>query len=139
MDFNEFRKKKMEEKKQKEEEEQRATQPTASGQAPDWIDGMGPAGPRNPKVKGFVLGRYQRKRVDPSTLQRPEGYERTNMSAEEDAPAATKAELEIEKRKAAIEKAQADLEKAQEAARLAEIEERKKREGISQIKGRQRF
>lgn len=44
-----------------------------------WVDGLGPKGPTNPKIKGFILGRYQRKKVDPSTLERPKGYESTAL------------------------------------------------------------
>jgi len=45
-----------------------------------WVDGLGPKGPTNPKIKGFVLGRYARKKIDPQTLERPAGFESTSMT-----------------------------------------------------------
>ena len=75
MDFEEFRKNRDAIKKEKAEREaeveRRENAPAANGQVLDWVDGMGPAGPRNPKVKGFMLGRFTKKRHDPRTLQRP--------------------------------------------------------------------
>tara|TARA_B100000965_G_scaffold363750_1_gene346763 strand:+ start:393 stop:806 length:414 start_codon:yes stop_codon:yes gene_type:complete len=137
VDFEEFRKKKMQQKKQAADQKKREDELAANGEKLDFIDGFGPQGPKNPKIKGFVLGRYQRKRVDPRTLQRPENYERTHAAPPE-APK-TAAEIELERKKAALEKAQKDLEAAEEKRKLAEIEARRKKEGIGKVKGRVRY
>lgn len=137
MDFEEFRKKKMQQKKQAAEQKKREAQPAANGKKLDFIDGFGPQGPTNPKIKGFVLGRYQRKRVDPRTLQRPDNYEATHAASP--AQAKSKAEVELERKKAALEKAQQELEAAEEKRKLAEIEERRKKDGIGKVKGRVRY
>ena len=47
----------------------------------NWVDGLGPSGPTNPKVKGFVLGRYSKKRINPKELQRPKGMQRATLSS----------------------------------------------------------
>jgi hypothetical protein len=138
MDFDEFRKKKIQQKKAKAEEAKRDDSPAANGEQLDWVDGMGPAGPRNPKIKGFMLGRYQRKRIDPRTLQRPEGYERTG-AGDGEIEKKTRAEVELERKMKALERAQAELEAVQQKQELAEIEARRKAEGIGKVKGRQRY
>jgi hypothetical protein len=134
-DFEAFRKRKKEQEEEKKREAERASQPAASGKPMDWVDGFGPAGPTNPKVKGFMLGRYRKKKIDPSELEKPEGYESHSRAPD----VQSKAEIEIERRKRALEKAQAELEAAQAKAELAEIEARRKEEGIGRIKGRQRY
>lgn len=136
MDFEEFRKKKKAQQDADKQAEEKASQPTASGKPADWIDGFGPAGPSNPKVKGFLLGRYRKKKVDPSTLAKPEGYEATYRKEAEEK---TQAEVELERKMAQLERMQAELEAAQAKQREAEIEARRKAEGFGSIKGRQRF
>ena len=79
-DFEAFRQRKMAAKKAK---ERQAADPEAEARL-GWVDGMGPKGPTNPKVKGFILGRYKRKKIDPSTLQRPKGYEKTQLADHEE-------------------------------------------------------
>lgn len=137
MDFEEFRKQKQAKadaaKKAKE-----GPAPLANGKPAEWVDGFGPSGPTNPKVKGFMLGRYRKKRVDPSTLQRPENYEATRHKSEA-AQRNTKAELDLERKKAQLAKMQAELEEAQEKQREAEVAARRAAEGFGSIKGRQRY
>lgn len=137
-DFEAFRKRKKEqeeEKKKAAERAEKADQPAASGKPMDWVDGFGPTGPKNPKIKGFTLGRYRKKKVDPSTLERPDNYESMARPAE----VKSKAEIEMERRKRALEKAQAELAAAEARAELAEIEARRKEEGFGRLKGRQRY
>lgn len=141
MDFDEFRKKKLE-KKQEEKAADESGRLAASGKELGWIDGLGPAGgPRNPKVKGFVLGRFQRKRIDPSTLERPKGYESTALGAggEDDPAKKTPAEIELERRKAALAKAEADLAAVEEQRKQQEIEARRQKEGFERIKGFKKY
>jgi len=132
-DFEAFRKKREAQKDALEEAEEANARAAANGQKLDWIDGMGPAGPRNPKVKGFVLGRFQRKRIDPKNLKRPDGYEARAQTVQ---PAV---DDEVAKRRAQLERAEAELRAAEEKRRLAAIEKRRKAEGFSKIKGMQRF
>lgn len=80
-DFEAFRKQQLERKQAKDEAKEIDEQNKALG----WIDGIGPAGPTNPKVKGFMLGRYWTKKVDPNTLQKPGGYESTSLDREAEA------------------------------------------------------
>lgn len=85
-DFEAFKKRKQAEK----EAAQRASKEEAAfdeaAKKMGWVDGLGFVGAHNPKVKGFVVGRARRKRIDPSTLERPKGLE----SHRHDAPAADK-------------------------------------------------
>ena len=134
-DFEAFRKRKKEQEEEKKRAAERAQKPAASGKPMDWVDGFGPTGPKNPKIKGFTLGRYRKKKVDPSTLEKPEGYESHSRPPDTQ----SKAEIEIERRKRALERAQAELEAAQAKAELAEIEARRKDEGFGKVKGRQRY
>ncbi len=134
-DFEAFRKRKKEQEEEKKRAAERAQKPAASGKPMDWVDGFGPTGPKNPKIKGFTLGRYRKKKVDPSTLEKPEGYESHSRPPDTQ----SKAEIEIERRKRALERAQAELEAAQAKAELAEIEARRQEEGFGKIKGRQRY
>ncbi len=71
-DFEAFRKKKIQDKKREAEGEKNAK---AQDEALGWVEGLGPSGPANPKVKGFILGRYRRRRVDPKALQKPKGFQ----------------------------------------------------------------
>ncbi len=135
MDFEEFRRKRKEQAEAQAQAERLAQQPAANGEKLEWVEGMGPAGPRNPKVKGFILGRFRRKRVDPSQLQRPKGYERTALGS----PEHDTADQEIEKRRAALERAEAELRAAEEKRKLEEIEKRRAAEGLKRPKGIQRY
>ena len=74
-DFEAFRKKQQEKKQAEQQAQDDAAKIDEAAQKMGWIDGLGPSGPKNPKVKGFVLGRYWPKKVDPSTLEKPKGYE----------------------------------------------------------------
>ena len=138
MDFEEFRKNRdaiKQKKADKEaERERRANAPAANGKNLDWIDGMGPAGPRNPKVKGFVLGRFTKKRIDPNTLQRPANFEPTSAPHEVDP-----LEAEMERRRLALEKAEAELEALEQKKREAEIEQRRREQGIGRVRGLRRY
>ncbi len=79
MDFDAFRKEKEEKNRLLKEAAAANARPMANGSKSSWIEGLGPASAPNPKVKGFILGRYKKQRVDPATLEKPEGYE--TMSA----------------------------------------------------------
>lgn len=74
-DFEAFRKKQAEKKAAEQQAQADQAKQEEAAAKMGWIDGLGPAGPKNPKVKGFVLGRYWPKKVDPSTLEKPKGYE----------------------------------------------------------------
>jgi hypothetical protein len=74
-DFEAFRKKKQAEKDQAKEAEAQEKKFDEAAKKMGWVDGFGFQGPTNPKVKGFVLGRARRKKVDPNTLERPKGME----------------------------------------------------------------
>lgn len=76
MDFEAFRKKKKEAEDAQKAAAAANNRPMADGSENTWKDGLGPAGGvSNPKVKGFVLGRYSKKRVDPRELHKPQGFE----------------------------------------------------------------
>ena len=135
MDFEEFRKKKKAQKEAEKKTEETYSGPTSSGKPMDWVDGFGPSGPTNPKVPGFTLGRYNKVKVDPDEIKKPKGYEAVYRKP---APGPSKAELEMERRKAALEKAEADLKEMEEQRELKEIEARKRAQGISSIK-KQRY
>lgn len=135
MDFEEFRRKRKEQAEAQAQAERQAQQPAANGEKLEWVDGMGPVGPRNPKVKGFILGRFRRKRIDPSQLQRPKGYESTALGS----PEREGADQEIERRRAALERAEAELRASEEKRKLEEIERRRAAEGIQRPKGIRRF
>ena len=137
MDFEEFRKQKQA-KADAKEKGPKPPEVLANGKPSDWIDGFGPSGPTNPKVKGFMLGRYRKKKVDPSTLERPDNYERTRHNSEAN-QRNTQAELELERKRAQLAKMQADLEAALEQQREAEVAARRAAEGFGSIKGRQRY
>ena len=79
--------------------------------------------------------RYGKVKLDPSKLQKPEGYEATYKKED---PGPSKAELEMEKRKKALEKAEADLKAMEEQRELQEIEARRRAQGIKPIK-KQRY
>ncbi|MDC3379328.1 hypothetical protein OAX78_03500 [Planctomycetota bacterium] len=74
-DFDAFRKKKQAEREARKQGSKDEAKAAAAAKKMGWVEGLGPAGPTNPKIKGFVLGRFRKKRLDPRTLQRPEGYE----------------------------------------------------------------
>jgi hypothetical protein len=101
-DFEAFRKKKMERKKAEAQADKIDEQNKMLG----WIDGIGPAGPTNPKVKGFMLGRYWTKKVDPKTLKKPAGYEGTALDED-----ANKARMEREALEAAVQKIRDEAER----------------------------
>lgn len=105
-DFEAFRKQQMEKKKAKAEAAEIDEQNKALG----WVDGMGPSGPSNPKVKGFMLGRYWTKKVDPKTLQKPKGYEQTALDDD-----AEKHRVEREALEAQVAKIRAEAERKIEA------------------------
>jgi len=77
-DFEAFRQRKLAKKKAEARKD-----PEADARL-GWVDGMGPKGPTNPKIKGFILGRYTRKKIDPNTLERPAGYEKTQLADHEE-------------------------------------------------------
>lgn len=139
MDFEEFRKKKKAAQEQQAQQEAQQNAPTAAGGKLDWIDGMGPAGYKNPKVKGFVLGRFKKAKVDPKDLQRPAGYEATARTGPAEVAQRSPAELELEKRRAALAKAEADLAAAEQKRLEAEIDARKKKEGIDKPRGMTKY
>lgn len=87
-DFEAFKKKKQAEKEaaQKASQEEAAFDEAAKKMG--WIDGIGYTGATNPKVKGFIVGRARRKKIDPNALERPKGIE----SHRHDAPDAKPAE-----------------------------------------------
>lgn len=135
MDFEEFRKKKQAEKEAAKKAKELYSGPAASGKALDWVDGFGPAGPKNPKVQGFTLGRYGKVKVDPDELEKPKGFE-TVYRKPESGP--SKAEQEMERKRLALEKAEAELKAAEEQRELKEIEARKRAQGIKPLK-KQRY
>jgi hypothetical protein len=76
MNFDEFRKKKKEEKERLKKAKEEQSRGTVSGEKIDWVEGIGPTGgTQNPKVKGFVQGRYKKQRVDPRELHKPSGFQ----------------------------------------------------------------
>lgn len=77
-DFEAFREKRRKEK----EKEQEAEKAQAAQDELGWEEGLGPQGPTNPKVKGFVLGRYWYKKTDPSQLEKPKGFQKTRLTEE---------------------------------------------------------
>ena len=85
-DFEAFRKKKQEAKEAAQAADQDQAKMDAAAQKMGWVDGFGFTGPKNPKVKGFVLGRHwPTKKVDPATLEKPKGFE-THMADEHKPP-----------------------------------------------------
>jgi hypothetical protein len=74
VDFEEFKRKKKEEKERQARIAAESARGTASGKELNWVEGLGPAQIANPKVKGFVLGRYQKQKVDPRNLEKPDGF-----------------------------------------------------------------
>lgn len=133
-DFEAFRKKRKAQKEALEKAEEANARAAANGKKLDWVEGMGPSGPTNPKVKGFILGRFQRKRIDPKELERPEGYEATRAKS-----VTPHIDDEVAKRRAQLERAEAELRAAEEKRLLAEIAKRRKEEGFKKIKGMKRF
>lgn len=131
-DFEAFRKRKQQQKKAQAQAGKIDEQNKKLG----WLEGLGPQGPTNPKVKGFVLGRYwSKKKVDPSTLQRPKGYESTELDS--DAPAARAAREKLEEEVAKIrEEAEAKIAALYAAAEEALAKELGDRR---QLKGFQKF
>ncbi|MBL4846288.1 MAG: hypothetical protein JKY65_12235 [Planctomycetes bacterium] len=139
-DFEAFRQAKQKKAEDAKKAAARAKRPGAGGKPPNWVDGCGPAGATNPKVKGFILGRYRKKKIDPATLQRPDGYESTARTAPSASQRnADKAELELERRMAALKKAQADLEAAEIKRSEADVAARRREGGFGAVKGRQRY
>lgn len=50
-----------------------------------WVDGIGYMGATNPKVKGFIVGKARKKKVDPNDLpDKPKGYESHRAEEPED-------------------------------------------------------
>ena len=87
-DFEAFKKKKQAEQKA---ENQAAKDEKAFDEAAKkmgWVDGLGFAGATNPKVKGFVLGRARKKKVDPAALEKPKNMETHRHDAPDAKPAA---------------------------------------------------
>jgi hypothetical protein len=75
MDFDAFKKQKQAKNDALKEASVANARPMANGSESTWIEGLGPASAPNPKVKGFILGRYKKQRHDPKALERPDGYE----------------------------------------------------------------
>ncbi len=75
-DFEAFRKKQKEKKASEKEAADGEKAFDAAKEQLGWVDGIGPAGHNNPKVKGFVLGRYKKKKVDVNELEKPKGFEK---------------------------------------------------------------
>ncbi len=80
MDFDAFRKKKQAEEERLKKAKAANSRPMANGSKRNWSEGLGPTGPSNPKIKGFVLGRYSKKRIDPRTLEKPKGFQTSNKN-----------------------------------------------------------
>ena len=80
--FEQFRRQKQQARERRDEMVEQAADNAEALEDLGWVDGLGPAGaPADPKLpKGFVRGRYERKAVDPSSLQRPAGYEATHLA-----------------------------------------------------------
>lgn len=74
-DFEAFRKKQQAKKEAEKAAAEDAAKQEEAAKKMGWIDGLGPAGVNNPKVKGFVLGRFRKKKIDPTTLEKPKGFE----------------------------------------------------------------
>lgn len=74
-DFEAFKKKKQAEKDAKAKASKDEATFDEAAKKMGWVDGLGYVGANNPKVKGFILGRARRKKVDPNALQRPKGME----------------------------------------------------------------
>ncbi|MCA8924457.1 MAG: hypothetical protein KDD82_21785 [Planctomycetes bacterium] len=91
-DFEAFRQRKLAAKKSADSSDPEAEEKLG------WVDGLGPAGVSNPKVKGFVLGRYARKKIDPATLERPAGYESTSLADSEHKPSEEELKKALEDR-----------------------------------------
>lgn len=87
-DFEAFKKKKADAKaaelKAVEDAKLQAAQDEANKKM-GWIDGIGYMGATNPKVKGFIVGKARRKKVDPNELpEKPKGFESHRADAEEE-------------------------------------------------------
>lgn len=74
-DFEAFKKKKAAEKASEAQASKDEAAFDDAAKKMGWVDGLGFVGATNPKVKGFVLGRARRKKVDPATLEKPKGME----------------------------------------------------------------
>ncbi len=85
-DFEAFKKKKQAEKEAKDKASKDEAAFDEAAKKMGWIDGIGYVGATNPKVKGFIVGRARRKKVDPNSLERPKGIE----THRHDAPDAAK-------------------------------------------------
>lgn len=84
-DFEKFRQQKEAKKEAARQAEEEQKKLDEAAQKMGWVDGFGFVGPNNPKVKGFILGRARKKRVDPRALEKPKNFERTQLT--EDKPA----------------------------------------------------
>ncbi|MDF1665302.1 MAG: hypothetical protein P1V97_26305 [Planctomycetota bacterium] len=81
--FEAFRRKKEQAKLDQQQQTHQAARAQEGLQNIGWVEGIGPAStePQDPnKPRGFSRGRYKRKAIDPSTLQRPAGFERTKLT-----------------------------------------------------------
>lgn len=107
-DFEAFRQKQLQKKAQAEEARAEEARVEEAAKKMGWIDGLGPVGPKNPKVKGFVLGRFWPKKIDPSTLEKPKGYESTTQPGAKgpavDRPPTPKEELDKRPRPRGIQR-----------------------------------
>lgn len=89
-DFEAFKKKKAAEK---DAEQQAAKDEKAFDEAAKkmgWVDGIGYVGATNPKVKGFIVGRAKKKKVDPNALEKPKGMESHRADAPQEGKPAEK-------------------------------------------------
>jgi hypothetical protein len=74
-DFEAFKKKKQAAEKAEQEATKQEAEFDEAAKKMGWVDGLGFVGHQNPKVKGFILGRAKKKKVDPKGLERPKGME----------------------------------------------------------------
>jgi hypothetical protein len=90
-DFEAFKKKKAAEKASEAQASKDEAAFDDAAKKMGWVDGLGFVGANNPKVKGFILGRAKKKKVDPSTLEKPKGMESHRAPATDKKPEEKKA------------------------------------------------
>jgi hypothetical protein len=81
-DFEAFKKKKADKEKADKDAVLKAAQDAKNDEAAKkmgWVDGFGFTGAVNPKVKGFVLGRSRKKKIDVKELKKPGNFESHRM------------------------------------------------------------
>ncbi|MCO5166842.1 MAG: hypothetical protein M9894_10810 [Planctomycetes bacterium] len=106
-DFEAFRKRKQAEKAAQQETQKSEAAFDEAAKKMGWVDGIGFVGANNPKVKGFLVGRARRKRVDPNSLVRPKKIESHRVRGKKVDPSTIK-RAETEERRRAREKPKVD-------------------------------